>query len=70
MKRKENKVCQFCGADSTIELNLAKKISVCNDCAKAIYKKLGNVLVPKGLPNMIVRVLNKSTIKPLKDMDT
>jgi len=64
MKKKiENDACNFCGGRFLYIIPQRNvNFLLCADCAKELYKRLGRLLVPKGLPNMITR-LDKSTVR-------
>lgn len=45
-----------------------ENVLLCEDCARKLYQKLGRILVPKGLPNMIMRATKNGTIKSIDDL--
>jgi hypothetical protein len=57
MKKKVvNDVCNFCGGRFLYIIpHCGANFLLCADCAKTLYEKLGRLLIPKGLPNMIKR---------------
>jgi len=60
--------CDFCdeGFDYMVKLHDVTLL-MCECCTKELYQKIGRLLVPKGIPNMIMRATNNSTIKRIED---
>ena len=65
----QSDACSFCDKNFNYILrHYNENILLCEDCARELYRKLGHFLVPKGLPNMIMRATNNSTIKSFEDL--